>query len=83
MRAAIGFLGGAALGVILGVAMAQSPLLHGTVNPLVQMFRAVPSLAFVPLPIFWFGIGETSKIFLIAWASSSRSGSIPISACAT
>jgi NitT/TauT family transport system permease protein len=31
------------------------------------MFRAVPSLAFVPLAIFRFGIGEASKAFLIAW----------------
>jgi NitT/TauT family transport system permease protein len=67
LRAAIGFAGGSLLAVLLGVAMAQLPLLHATINPLVQMFRAVPSLAFVPLAIFWFGIGETSKLFLIGW----------------
>ncbi|MGO4712692.1 ABC transporter permease [Bradyrhizobium sp. 2TAF24] len=66
-RAAVGFAAGAALAVALGTAMARLPLLHGAINPLVQMFRAVPSLAFVPLAIFWFGIGETSKIFLVAW----------------
>lgn len=47
--------------------MARLPRLHGLINPLVQMFRAVPALAFVPLAIFWFGIGEVSKIFLIFW----------------
>jgi NitT/TauT family transport system permease protein/sulfonate transport system permease protein len=47
--------------------MAQLPLLNATINPLVQMFRAIPALAFVPLAIFWFGIGELSKVFLIAW----------------
>lgn len=67
LRAAVGFVAGSVLAVLVGVAMAQLPLLHGTINPLVQMFRAVPSLAFVPLAIFWFGIGEASKIFLIAW----------------
>ena len=67
LRAALGFVGGSLLAILLGVGMAQMPLLHATLNPLVQMFRAVPSLAFVPLAIFWFGIGETSKIFLIAW----------------
>ncbi|GLK69026.1 ABC transporter permease [Hansschlegelia plantiphila] len=66
-RAALGFLAGASLGIALGVALARSPRLHGLLNPLVQTFRAIPSLAFVPLAIFWFGIGETSKIFLIAW----------------
>jgi NitT/TauT family transport system permease protein len=67
LRAALGFAGGSVLAILLGVGMAQMPLLHATLNPLVQMFRAVPSLAFVPLAIFWFGIGETSKVFLIAW----------------
>jgi NitT/TauT family transport system permease protein/sulfonate transport system permease protein len=67
LRAGAGFVAGAGLAIVLGVAMAQLPWLHATINPLVQMFRAVPSLAFVPLAIFWFGIGETSKIFLIAW----------------
>lgn len=67
LRAVAGFTIGSLLGIALGVAMARLPLLHGTLNPLVQMFRAVPSLAFVPLAIFWFGIGESSKIFLIAW----------------
>jgi NitT/TauT family transport system permease protein/sulfonate transport system permease protein len=67
LRAALGFACGSVLAILLGVGMAQMPLLHATLNPLVQMFRAVPSLAFVPLAIFWFGIGETSKVFLIAW----------------
>ncbi|GLK77713.1 taurine ABC transporter permease [Methylopila jiangsuensis] len=66
-RAALGFAIGATLGVASGVAFARSDLLYGLFNPLVQVFRAIPSLAFVPLAIFWFGIGETSKIFLIAW----------------
>jgi NitT/TauT family transport system permease protein/sulfonate transport system permease protein len=67
LRAMVGFVSGSVLAIVLGVAMAQIPLLQAAINPLVQMFRAVPSLAFVPLAIFWFGIGETSKIFLIAW----------------
>lgn len=66
-RAVAGFAIGATLGVALGVAFARSRGLYGLFNPLVQIFRAIPSLAFVPLAIFWFGIGETSKIFLIAW----------------
>lgn len=67
LRAVFGFVTGASLAILLGVAMAQWTLLHDVINPLVQMFRAVPSLAFVPLAIFWFGIGEASKVFLIAW----------------
>ena len=67
LRAVLGFVSGASLAILLGVAMAQWTLLHDIINPLVQMFRSVPSLAFVPLAIFWFGIGEASKVFLIAW----------------
>ena len=66
-RAAVGFGIGTVLALLLGIAMARLPRLHSLLNPLVQMFRAIPSLAFVPLAIFWFGIGEASKIFLIAW----------------
>ncbi|MCI3206750.1 MULTISPECIES: ABC transporter permease [Pandoraea] len=66
-RALAGFALGAAFGLLLGIAMARLPRLNAFINPLMQMLRAIPSLAFVPLAIFWFGIGEGSKIFLIAW----------------
>ncbi|EON14096.1 MULTISPECIES: ABC transporter permease [Pandoraea] len=66
-RAGVGFLIGGSAGVVLGVAMARTPWFNALINPLVQMLRAIPSLAFVPLAIFWFGIGEGSKVFLIAW----------------
>lgn len=66
-RALAGFALGAAFGLVSGIAMARLPRLNALVNPLMQMLRAIPSLAFVPLAIFWFGIGEGSKIFLIAW----------------
>jgi len=49
------------------VVMARLPGFGAFLHPLVQMARAIPALAFVPLAVFWFGIGETSKIFLIAW----------------
>lgn len=66
-RALAGYGIGAVLAIFLGIGMARLDWLYGLANPLVQMFRAVPSLAFVPLAIFWFGIGEGSKIFLIAF----------------
>lgn len=66
-RALTGFVIGAVLAILLGIAMARLTWLYGLLNPLVQMLRAIPSLAFVPLAIFWFGIGESSKIFLIAF----------------
>jgi ABC-type nitrate/sulfonate/bicarbonate transport system permease component len=67
-RTALGFVFGTIPAIVLGVAMVRMPALYELLNPLMQMFRSVPALAFVPLAIFWFGIGETSKVFLIAWA---------------
>lgn len=66
-RALQGFFYGSVLGVAIGVASARLSIFRHLSNPLLQMFRAIPSIAFVPLALFWFGIGETSKIFLIAW----------------
>ncbi|MFU0506289.1 ABC transporter permease [Pseudaminobacter sp. NGMCC 1.201702] len=66
-RALLGFLFGSVTGIAVGIATARMPVFRHMSDPLLQMFRAIPSIAFVPLAIFWFGIGETSKVFLIAW----------------
>lgn len=61
---------GYALGVIpallLGVAAGLVPAVRRLVDPTIQGLRAVPSLAWVPLFLLWFGIGETSRLLLIA-----------------
>lgn len=58
------------IGVVLGVAMALASGLsrwgEGALDSLVQIKRAVPTLALVPLAILWLGIGETMKVTLIA-----------------
>ncbi|MCW5774762.1 MAG: ABC transporter permease subunit, partial [Rhodospirillaceae bacterium] len=43
-----------------------SPLMRRVLDPTAQALRAIPSLAWVPLFILWFGIFETSKVILIA-----------------
>lgn len=58
----IGFVLGLVLGLITGLSRTMQLLLDG---PL-QMVRAVPALALVPLVILWFGLGETAKIFIVA-----------------
>jgi taurine transport system permease protein len=52
----------------LGFAMGLSPLLRGLLDPLVEFYRPVPPLAYLPLIVIWFGIGELSKVLLIALA---------------
>ena len=65
-RVLIGFVLGAALGLAVGALVGLSRLADGMLAPTVGAFRAVPSLAWVPLLILWMGIGEDSKVTLIA-----------------
>ena len=52
-------------GVTVGLAMGLSPTLRGMLDPLIERYRPVPPLAYLPLMVIWFGIGETSKVLLI------------------
>lgn len=65
-RAGMGLLLGGGFGLLLGVLAGLSRLVEELVDPTMQMIRAVPFLALIPLLIVWFGIGESSKILLIA-----------------
>ncbi len=65
-RLAWGFVIGAAAGTVLGALCGASVFARAILDPTVQALRSVPSLAWVPLFILWFGIFETSKITLIA-----------------
>ncbi|MDJ0686224.1 MAG: ABC transporter permease [Alphaproteobacteria bacterium] len=61
-----GFAWGALAATALGAATGYSRLARTLLDPTIQALKAVPSLAWVPLFILWFGIFETSKITLIA-----------------
>ncbi|NLX49019.1 MAG: ABC transporter permease [Methanospirillum sp.] len=65
-RVLVGFLVGAALAIPLGIAMGRWEFVEELVNPLVQIFRPVPPLAWVPLALAWFRIGLGSMVFIIA-----------------
>jgi sulfonate transport system permease protein len=66
IRVGLGFLCGAAAGIVAGALVATIPALRWLIDPSLQALRAVPSLAWVPLFILWFGILETPKVLLIA-----------------
>jgi taurine transport system permease protein len=53
------------LGVPLGLAMGMNQVARGIFDPLIEFYRPLPPLAYLPLMIIWFGIGETSKVLLI------------------
>lgn len=68
-RVALGFGTGAALGVGLGLAAGYFKPIRSVVEPLVEMLRPIPPLAVLPMFIVWVGIGETSKIGFITYAT--------------
>lgn len=53
------------IGLPLGLAMGMSPIMRGIFDPPIEFYRPIPPLAYLPLMIIWFGIGETSKVLLI------------------
>jgi ABC-type nitrate/sulfonate/bicarbonate transport system permease component len=68
VRLLLGLGGGAAAGVLLGLLTGRIKMAAELLNPLVQLFRPLPPVAIIPLVIVWFGIGETAKVFSIAFA---------------
>ena len=64
-----GFALAVALGILLGVVLAEFPLIRGLVDPWVSMLYATPIIALGPLFILWLGIGVISKssiVFLVS-----------------
>lgn len=53
------------VGIPLGLAMGMSSTARGIFDPPIEFYRPIPPLAYLPLMIIWFGIGETSKVLLI------------------
>ncbi|MVA71746.1 ABC transporter permease subunit [Agrobacterium vitis] len=66
LRVLVGFVSGAAAGTLIGALTGYFTTLRRLLDPSLQAIRAIPSIAWVPLFILWFGIFETSKIVLIA-----------------
>lgn len=66
VRVTVGFACGAVVATVLGALTGYAARAHSLLDPTLQALRAIPSLAWVPLFILWFGIFETSKVLLIA-----------------
>jgi taurine transport system permease protein len=75
-RVFAGFLTGAAVGTLLGLAMGYWRGVEALFAPFIEFLRPLPQLAYLMLLIIWFGIGETSKIVLLFLAA------LPVSAVA-
>lgn len=68
-RVLLGYFVGAGCGIILGVLLGLFPLAETLLNVILEIFRPIPILAWVPVLILWAGIGESSKIITIAIGS--------------
>lgn len=66
IRVVGGFGIGAGLALPLGLLMGGSARFYQLMNPLVQLLRPIPPIAYIPLAILWFGLGNPPAFFLIS-----------------
>ncbi len=64
-RIVAGFLIASAAGIVLGMLCGRSRWASAVLSPFVELLRPIPPLAWLPIAIIWFGIGEGSKLFVI------------------
>ena len=68
-RVLVAYLIAAVAGITIGTLMGWSKMVAAVFNPIYQMIRPIPPIAWIPLAILWFGLGETAKYFLIFLAA--------------
>lgn len=64
-----GFLLGSAIGIPIGLAIGSFRPVRLLLEPWTEFFRFIPAVAMITVAVIWFGIGEESKIFLIAYTT--------------
>jgi ABC-type nitrate/sulfonate/bicarbonate transport system permease component len=67
VRVMVGFVLGSFVGIVLGVAMGRLEIVNRLLDPIIELMRYLSPTAMIPIAVIWFGIGETSKYFLIFW----------------
>ncbi len=65
-RVVVGFLIGTGLALPLGLTMGANEKVYKFFDPLLQVLRPIPPIAYIPLAILWFGLGNPPAIFLIS-----------------
>lgn len=64
-RVFLGYMAATIVAIPLGISMGGSVKLRQVINPLIEMIRPIPPLAWIPISILWFGIGIKSAAFII------------------
>jgi NitT/TauT family transport system permease protein len=70
MRLTAGFVLASVVGVAIGIAMGRSRRAEDIVLPLVAIGAPIPGLAYAPLFLLWFGLGNVSVVLLVAFVSA-------------
>lgn len=68
-RVTVGFYLAALLGIPIGIALGMMKTARSLINPLIHFMRPISPLAWIPLAMLWFGIGDPPAIFLIFLSS--------------
>lgn len=68
--ASLGRIGTALIAAVItaipvGIAIGRNKVIRGVVDPIIEFYRPIPPLAYLPLIVIWCGIGELSKVLLI------------------
>lgn len=64
-RVLIGFLLASLVGIGAGVVLGFSPVLSDLFRPIVESLRPIPPIAWTPIAILWFGVGDAPSYFLV------------------
>ena len=68
-RTLVGFCVGAIIGVPLGLLTGYSRRMGAMISPIMAFIRPIPPIAFIPMSVLYFGLGELGKIVLIVFVS--------------
>ncbi len=68
-RVLVGFVLGSLAGIVLGILMGWFRPVSALFRPIFEILRPIPPIAWIPLSIVWFGLGEASKYFLIFYSA--------------
>jgi NitT/TauT family transport system permease protein/sulfonate transport system permease protein len=64
-RVMVGFALASCAGIFLGLSMGWNRSIKALIRPLFEIVRPIPPIAWISLAVLWFGLGETSKYFII------------------
>jgi NitT/TauT family transport system permease protein len=70
VRLAVGFLIGSVVGVAVGILMGRSRLVEDLLVPVVSVGNPIPGLAYAPLFVLWFGLGNLPAVLIVGFATS-------------